>query len=530
MEVEDRTIFQVLEDAAAAAPTRSFARFLNVDGPEVSVNYAAQLDRVRATAAWLESAGIRSGDRVALMAGNRPEHIDLWLATAGLGAIHVPLNVALRGDALRHQIVLTSPSLVIAEEEFIPIVREALGDGGVPSVIAVSEMATAVSTCQPMQNISSNVDPHAAATIMFTSGTTGPSKGVTWSQTSQLYLAQTTVQYMGYRDDDVLFTCLPLFHGNALLESVLAALLLNTEVVIAPRFSATRFWSWVATSGATSTNLLGAMVQILLKHEPSEAERDHTLRIALVIPAPPEAERQLRARTGIDVVEGYGLADAGMCLWSPVQGRAPGSCGKPVEGWECIVVDGNDIEVPRGVVGELAVRPTLPWISSLGYWEMPEETVATWRNLWIHTGDFFVRDDDGWFFFIDRSSEGIRRRGENISSFEVEQALLRHGDIAECAVFAIPSDLSEDEVMAAVVAQPGRRIVVDEILSVAAENLPAFAVPRYVRIVDSMPKTETQKVRKEVLKREGVTSNTFDRLAELSENLSPEGGTGPQRH
>lgn len=510
------TLFRHFRAAAAEVPEKTFATFMTLLESAPPVTYAEQVERVLGTMTWLREQSIKAGDRVAYMADTSPQHIDLWFAVTELGGIYVPLNTALRGLVLEHQLRLTGPVLVICSPDYADLVVEALGTDAAAAVVPVGSIdRSRIDPADRDGSRTSFVREYDPATIMFTSGTTGPSKGVTWSHRSQLYLAETTVDSMGYTSDEVVFTCLPLFHGNALLESVLSAALSRGRVVVANRFSASRYWEQIRTSGATTTNMLSAMVPILLAAPPSATEREHELRHALVIPAPPEAEAALRERTGINVIEAYGLADAGMCLWAPAQGRPDRSCGIPVDGWECAIFDSEDHPVPDGEAGELVVRPTKPWIASLGYWDNPSETVRTWRNQWIHTGDLFRKDAHGWFYFMDRAAESIRRKGENISSFEVEQALLRHPDVAECAVYAVPSDLSEHEVMAAVLPREGAELDVRDLIDVASRNLPKFAVPRYVRIVDDFPRTETQKVRKPALKADGVTGSTIDMLALL---------------
>jgi crotonobetaine/carnitine-CoA ligase len=379
-----------------------------------------------------------------------------------------------------------------------------LGEGG--TGVAFDEFLEGADPVEPAAG-----EPWDLAGIYFTSGTTGPSKGVMWSHNMGLYMSESSTFIMDYKPDDVLFTCLPLFHANALFVSFLAAVRYRARVVVAERFSASQFWRQVAESGATTVNLLGAMAPILWRQEPSEWEQAHTVRLALVVPAPVEHFDEFERRFNLKCTELYGLTDANIPLGIPAGEQRPGSCGVPVPGWECMVVDEHDEPVPANTPGELVVRPTLPFIGQLGYWRMPEQTVEAWRNLWFHTGDLVRQDEEGWFYFLDRSKDAIRRSGENISSFEVEQVLLSHPAVFEAAVYAVPAEMSEDEVMAAVVLEPGKEVTAAEILAWCEPRLAYFAVPRYVDIRSALPKTQTEKVQKQVLRSEGVSTNTFDR-------------------
>jgi crotonobetaine/carnitine-CoA ligase len=253
------------------------------------------------------------------------------------------------------------------------------------------------------------------------------------------------------------------------------------------------------------------MAPILWRQEPSHWEQAHKLRLGLVIPAPLDHYEEFEARFKIKCTELYGLTDANLPLGVPHGENRPGSCGVPVPGWECRLVDDYDEEVEPGEPGQLVVRPTRPWVGQLGYWRMPEATVAAWQNLWFHTGDLMRQDEDGWFYFLDRSKDAIRRSGENISSYEVEQVLLSHPAVFEAAVYAVRAELAEDEVMAAVVLEPGKETTPEEILKWCEPKLAYFAVPRYLDIRTSIPKTQTEKVQKQILRNEGVTPTAYDR-------------------
>jgi crotonobetaine/carnitine-CoA ligase len=308
----------------------------------------------------------------------------------------------------------------------------------------------------------------------------------------------------------VLCTTLPLFHINA-LNTLAQAAVTGSRAVFETRFSASRFWPAMAEAGATVIYLLGAMVQILLAQPPSPSERSHRVRVGLGPGAPEAAAAAFRERTGVLLLEGYGSTETNFVI-----ATAPDSARRGVMGWlrpgfEARVVDEADVELPSGEAGELVLRADEPFVFASGYFGQPEKTIEAWRNLWFHTGDRVVRDADGAFRFIDRLKDAIRRRGENISSWEVEQVLLMHPAIAEAAVFPVASELAEDEVMAALVLRPGAVLEPEELVRFCKTRLPRFAVPRYLDLRPDLPRTENGKVQKFRLRETGVTATTWRR-------------------
>ena len=516
------SIASVLAERASTSGDQPWLRFL--DGQ--SFTYAEFHAQAMVVAAALNERGVRSGDRVATFLGNGPEIVLVWFAAHILGAMVVPLNNDLRGHILRHMLDLAAPSVVVSHRSHLPTIHEIVGEGGYTDRIVVvggadyngEEWPEGVVheafddlLCADGRNFTAEpIADEAPCCIMYTSGTTGPSKGATYCNSFHLHMSETCRASMEYTSEDVLFTCLPLFHGNAINTTLVPALLAGAEVVVSNRFSVSRFWDQIRESGATATNLLGAMSPMLLSREPGTHERDHKLTRGLVIPAPPQYHTLFPERFGFRPVEAYGLSDGGMVLWAPLDNPRPGSCGRPVAGYECKIVDELDHDVPPDTVGELVFRPTQPWITPLGYWAMPEATMTTWRNLWWHTGDLMRQDDEGWFFFQERTKDAIRRRGENISSFEVEAAVELHGDVAACAAYALPSDLMEDEVAIAVVLNAGATVSCEELVRFVEDKLPYFAVPRFVKFLEELPMTSTQKVQKQQLRDAGV-ADCWDR-------------------
>ncbi|MHB8469793.1 MAG: AMP-binding enzyme, partial [Gaiellaceae bacterium] len=300
------------------------------------------------------------------------------------------------------------------------------------------------------------------------------------------------------------------FHTNA-LNTFVQALVYDATFFAGPRFSASRFWSRLVEAEATVTYLLGTKVHILAKREPDPDERRHRVRIALAPATPAALYETVRERFGIDVVDGWGSTETNVVLSTATKGAPAGSMGGVTPGFDARVVDADDEEVPPGTPGELLVRSDDPFAFALGYNSLPEKTLDVWRNLWFHTGDRVVRDDDGWFWFVDRLKDSIRRRGENISSYEVETVLTAHPDVAAAAVVPVPAEEGEDEVFAFVVSREGAAIVPEELMAFCEPRLAYFAIPRYVEFVDELPLTPSGKVDKYRLRDRGVTASTWDR-------------------
>ncbi len=353
-----------------------------------------------------------------------------------------------------------------------------------------------------------DVQPGDTLAILYTSGTTGPAKGVTCPHAQYHGWGANTARILGVNEDDVLCTTLPLFHINA-LNTFAQAALMGAEVVYAPRFSASGFWPVMQACGATVVYLLGAMVPILLAQPEGEGERAHRVRIGLGPGVPAQAGADFRRRTGVQLLEGYGSTETNFVIATRPDAPRTGVMGWLQPGFDARVADAADAAVPDGEPGELLLRADAPFAFATGYFGMPDKTVEAWRNLWFHTGDRVVREADGAFRFIDRMKDAIRRRGENISSYEVEQVLLSHPAVATVAVYPVRSELAEDEVMASLIAQPGVVVDVAEIARHCETRLPYFAIPRYIDIVDDLPRTENGKVQKFRLREQGVTLTTW---------------------
>lgn len=480
----------------------------------------ARSDRV---AAGLAELGVEKGDRVAVLSTNRPEYLETTFALAKLGAIQVPLNAYLRGDFLQYQIDQAEAAVAIADEAGIEAIKavlertpslkrvvaldETLSSDHAIDLVPFSDLRGCEKECPAIEVAASEV-----ASIMYTSGTTGMPKGCMLQHGYYLHIGSQRSALLPAGEDDVLFTALPLFHTAAQGVVLMSALYDAVSVVIEPAFRpATVVERWRETR-ATLFVAVGAMCTALLQQPPSESDHDHRVHAGLVVPLPPPLQQQFRDRFGVDMNSAlYGQTE----IWPvsvslPGEGK-PGTQGKPAPYYDVGIVDDTDNAVPPGNVGEIVVRPNAPHAMYGGYWRQPEATVNAWRNLWHHTGDSGYIDEDGFLNFVDRKKDALRRRGENISSMEVEAAITKHPKIAEAAVFGVPSELTEEDVMACLVLETSTSLEAKDLFEYFKTSMPYFVIPRYIRLMDEFPKTAaTLRVQKHILRAEGITADTWD--------------------
>jgi len=494
---------------------------LLVSAGGASWSFAQARDAASRFATTLREAGIRPGDRVALICSNRIEFLQVFLGCAWCGAVAVPINTASRGHQLQHILSNCGARLMIIEDGFranldqidvasLPLETIWTIDAEAP--VRIGRLTSAPLPAPGLPDAPALLRPGDMLTILYTSGTTGPSKGVCCPHAQYYWWALNTAELLELGEDDVLCTTLPLFHTNA-LNTFFQALLTGIPVTFEPRFSASDFFAALRRSNATVTYVLGAMVPILLSRPQRAEESAHRARRALAPGVPARFHAAFTERTGIRLIDGWGSTETNFVLGTTVDRQRPGLMGPVHRGFSARVVDEDDNDVPDGTPGELVVRADEPFAFSTGYFAAPDKTVEAWRNLWFHTGDRVVREADGYFRFIDRIKDAIRRRGENISSFEVEQVLLSHPAVAMAAAFPVRSALGEDEVMAAVVLHPGQTLSHLELIMFCEPRLPYFAVPRYLEFVSDLPTTENGKVQKYKLTERGVTDATWDREA-----------------
>ena len=495
-------------------------RVLLVAG-ETRWTYSETATIAAASAQALIDAGIGPGDRVALMCSNRAEFLQVYLGCAWLGAIVVPINTALRGFQLSHIFRNSRPALLVVEAPYLAAIETVETDVELPSqtwiIGAVTQGGSATGALVPLPPLGAGapagaVRPGDTVAILYTSGTTGPAKGVCCPQAQLFWWGIYSARALGIRESDVLFTTLPLFHTNA-LNAFYQAVLNGCTYVLEPKFSASGFWTTARRHDATVAYLLGAMATMLLAQPASAEDSSHCVRVALGGGVPVQFHRPFLERFGVPLVDGYGSTETNFVFAGQIPSNRPGTMGYLVDGVEARIVDPDDSELPDGQAGELVLRSKEPFAFASGYFGMPEKTVDAWRNLWFHTGDRVVRDADGHYRFIDRMKDSIRRRGENVSSWEVEQAILSHPAVAACAIYPLPSELGEDEVAAAIQLEPDRALEPVDIISHCEGKIAYFAIPRYVRFVSQMPLTENGKIKKGALREAGVTADTWDREA-----------------
>jgi crotonobetaine/carnitine-CoA ligase len=464
----------------------------------------------------LRDAGVLRGDRVAALCGNGPELLELVLGCGWIGAVLVPINTAAMGPQIGYYLRDCGARLLVAEERFLDRLTLA-GTLPVERIWVVGGDTRTDGLAESFPTLADPVDaetvlPGDPFAVLYTSGTTGPSKGVICPNAQYYWWGANSAALLEIGADDVLCTTLPLFHINA-LNTLAQALLTGAHMVLEGRFSASGFWPSMAARGATVVYLLGAMVPILLAQPVTGSERAHRVRHGLGPGVPAELMAAFVARTGVALVDGYGSTETNFVIGATVADAKAGAMGRIRPGFEAAVVDEQDNPVPAGVPGELVLRAGEPFAFASGYLGMPDKTVEAWRNLWFHTGDRVVRDGAGWFRFVDRLKDVIRRRGENISSHEVEQVLLSHPCVEAAAAFPVASELAEDEVMVALVVRPGEAFDPVALMRFCEARMPYFAVPRYVEVLAELPRTENGKVQKFRLRERGVTAGTWDRDA-----------------
>lgn len=523
----------ILRTHAAARPDATY-----LDAPEEALTwtYAEALASAERVARAFLDAGAVPGDRVLIMAANSSRFVRTWLGTALGGLVEVPLNTAYEHEFLAHQVDTVQARWAVIEDRYAERMAAIAPRCSVERfwVIDTGRLDEALAALRA-QGWEAGVwdaledggdaelpvvGPRDLASIFFTSGTTGPSKGVAMPHSHMYFFADETVALTQLTAADTYFTATPLFHGNAQFMAAYPALVVGGRVVVRSRFSASGWIGQIRESGATVTNLVGAMMDFVYKQPPKPDDADNRLRCIFAAPTAFSIADDFKARFGLETfVELFGLTETSAPIIAPYGApRPPGAAGLLNARWfDVRLVDPDtDEEVPVGAVGELTVRPLTPWTCSLGYYNMPEKTVEAWRNLWFHTGDALRRDEEGWYYFVDRFKDALRRRGENISSYEVEQGLLSSPDVLECAVIGVPAgfDGGEDEVMAVVVpATPARDPAA--LWAHCEQRLPKFAVPRFIRFVDALPKTPSEKVRKAALRDDGITADAFDRDAQV---------------
>jgi crotonobetaine/carnitine-CoA ligase len=520
---EEDTAIHALARAVARAPDKIF---LDILGDKFTYG---EVDRITNRLAHaLAELGVQPGQTVVTMLDNNIDAVATWLAINKLCAVSVPMNTALRGEFLRHQIADAAGAIVICETEYLPrVVAVASNLPDVRLILHRGPLAEAVASPIPVQPLDDHrgtdetalsvmPQPSALAALIYTSGTTGPSKGCMLSSNYMCNLARQQLRAAPARTDDVLWTPLPFFHLNAIATGTISTILVGGTIALGPRFSVSGFWPEIERSGGTVVSILGSMGNLLAQAEDNDAMRRcfgqvHTVRGN---PFTEDMKNTWRTRFGAKRIgsNGYGLTEAAVVTSLPAgEFAAPGSSGKRIPDFDVRIFDDQDHEVPAGQSGEIVVRPLRPNIMFQGYWRRAEDTQKIMRNMWLHTGDIGKFDEDGFFYFVDRKKDYLRRRGENISSFEMEAAFLAHPAIKEVAVHAVPSPVGEDDVKVTAVLMPGMTLEAEVLCRWSLDQVPYYAVPRYIEFRDALPMNPQGKVLKYQLRDEGRTDATWDR-------------------
>ena len=507
----------LLDDFAESRGDQTYAVFENGE----SWTYAELRERVIARAVGLHRLGVVQGDHVAVWLPNGRDALVLFFAINYLGAVFVPFNTAYRGAILEHVLANSDARLLVAHAGLVDRLN-GIDCAGVDTVVVMGEGAPPIAQrtlpwdqvigpAEDLAPLERPIEPWDNQAIIYTSGTTGPSKGVL-SSYLHLYTNAGPDSWHFVTGEDRFLVNMPIFHiGGLGIPFVMLAR--GGSIALMENFSTDGFWPFVRRTGTTAIFLLGVMATFLMKRAPGPEDRDHGVRLAFMVPLTGDAG-PFRTRFGIDVYTIFNMTEISSPIVSEPNPVKPGTCGKVRPGVQVRLVDGNDCEVPIGTVGEMMVRCDRPWTMNSGYHKNPEATARAWRNGWFHTGDAFRRDEDGYFYFVDRVKDAIRRRGENISSFEVESQVMAHPLVREAAVIGVPSEYSEDEVMAVIApVTPGTSIDPVELTQFLVERLPYFMVPRYIRQLDELPKTPTAKVMKADLRKQGIPAGTWDREA-----------------
>jgi len=520
----DMSHAELLEERAGKIGDNAFLVF----GDE-EFTYADMDGNANRVANFLRGVGGDPGTGLAIIMRNSPRWLDVFFGLEKLGMYAVPVNIALRGDQLAHVINNSDARFAVIDHDLLPYYDEIEGrlekiekvvvnaQGAPRGFTPPTGMADLEDAYGPGSDASKppvSYDPDDLMIIMYTSGTTGLPKGVVYRYGNSTVKMVSIMSRFFLNRGDVYYTCYPLFHANALFLTVTPCLHAGCRVALGERFSASRFWDEVRRHRVTIFNGLGAVMPILMKQPARPDDGDNSVRAVLSAGCPADMWEAFESRFGVRIYEAYGAVDgAGVVLINLGTGPV-GSMGKPL-GSKCRIVDGEGNDAQVGTPGELISyvgnRP-----STVEYYKNAEASSDKVRDGWLYTGDLVYKDKKGYIYFLGRNTESMRCKGENVSAYEVEQAILKHPDVLECAVYAVPSELAEDDIMATVVPLEGKTLDPEGLAEFLAGKLAKFAIPRYYRVVDGLPKTETHRVIKKELESLGVTEDTFDMAKKTS--------------
>jgi len=529
-DVKNRTIGFALEEKARKNKDRIFLYFENME-----ISYAEMNRKANRIANGLAELGVEKGENVCLLLPNCPEYFYLWFGLSKIGAVEVPINIHYKGHMLEYILNNSEAKILVVDKVFLDNV-EAIKNRlkNIKQIVLFSKNSFdetelhGVRTRLPWFRITSyqSLFDHSEETpsvkvkysdpfaIMYTSGTTGPSKGVILPHNYALAAFPEPMQkYLGVTSRDVFYNCWPMFHVTAQIEVAMVAFMADGQCALVDRFSASRFWDDVRRYGCTRFSYMGPVIAILMKQDEKPDDGENPMEVGFGVPTPKPIHQAFEDRFGVKLCEPYGSTDIGFATLNHLQDYkvGQGTCGKPIDTFDVTIFDDDDNELPPGKVGEIVVRPKKPYIMLLGYYNMPEVTVEAFRNFWFHTGDFGYRDEDGYFYFMGRKKDAIRRRGENISSQEVEEIIDQCPEVAKSAVIGVPSELGEEDVMAVIKLKKDAITTPEDILDFCQDKMAYFMLPRYIEFIDEFPLTPTNKIEKYKLKDKGLSANTWDR-------------------
>jgi crotonobetaine/carnitine-CoA ligase len=518
--LEQRTLNRTLEDAIENRPEH--VALIDENG---QLTYAQLWEAARAFAGGYRALGVKRQEPVLLMLDNHIDSVLTWIGLSFNASMETLVNTAYKGRVLNHLIRDSGARFAVIEEHYLPQVLEA-ADGSLEGIVVRPTKGDEIAPLHggatqgrpiriaPFADLLAHaprdpevVEPWDLLAILYTSGTTGVSKGALLPHAA----AYTTAEFTGrQRPDDVRYVVAPQFHVAGQWGGVYRALIPASTAYVASGFHATTFWEEVRSVGATTSQLVGTMPEFLLRHPAKSDDADNPLREVYMTPVTSDLD-VFRSRFGVEVVTGFGSTEGGTFLVDLDADHVTSRrCGREHPDVEVRLVDEHDVEVGIGEVGEAVVRTKLPWTVMVGWNGLPEKTVEAWRNGWLHSGDALRKDDDGVYYFVDRVDDAIRRRGENVSSYEVEVEVAGHPEVREAVAIAVESEYSEDEIKIVVIRVDGSELGEEALVRYLADRMPYFMVPRYVEYVDEFPRTPTQKVRKAELRAGGI-GHAWDR-------------------
>jgi carnitine-CoA ligase len=510
------TLCGLLEKQAKVYPQKPFIYF-----EDQTISFGEADDLTNSVGNYLSAIGFSQGDGLGIMMGNCPEFIYTYYATQRMGMYMVPINTALRGDGLEYIINHSDIKILIIDAEQLPHI-EAIKGGlkNIESIYVRGTSSGGQALPSEFQNIdiffssskapspSWKVKPDDISTIMYTSGTTGRPKGVVFDYSNTWLRRMGLFAHLIFNKDDVIYTCLPLFHANALFLTFSASLWLGIPVVLAKKFSASKFWDEVNEHGATTFSSIGAMIPILLKSPKKADDSANSIRLVLSAACPAHSWEEFEDRFGLKIWEGYSAVDGGSRFIFNLGNAPVGSIGRPMGvKYKLLKEDGSEAGAREN--GEL-VFCVDGEKKAVHYFKNEKATSEKVRDGLLYSGDILYKDEKGYLYFVGRKTESMRRRGENVSAFEIENTILKHPDILECAAFGVPSQLAEEDIMCVVVPVGGQKIEPENLKQWLGEKLASFAIPRYIRVMNELPKTATHRVIKGKLKDQGVTLDTID--------------------